>query len=53
METLSQDATMYEVTLEDLLFRRIIRFVDYHEVWIAYFKIKLRDMHDFFLGCNV
>jgi hypothetical protein len=40
MDTMSQDATTYEVTLEDLLFRRVIRIVSYHDVWIAYFKDK-------------
>jgi hypothetical protein len=42
METLSHDATMYEVTLEGLLCRIVIRIVAYHDVWIAYFKEKAK-----------
>jgi hypothetical protein len=40
MKILSQNSTTHEVTLEYLLFRRIISISDYHEVWEAYIRDK-------------
>jgi hypothetical protein len=40
MKLLSQSSTVHEVTLESMLFTRVILISTYHEVWEAYIRDK-------------
>jgi hypothetical protein len=40
MKTFSQDSTIYKITLESMLFTRVILISTYHEVWEAYIRDK-------------
>jgi hypothetical protein len=40
MKTLSQNSTAHEVSLESLLYRKIISISGYHEAWDAYIRDK-------------
>jgi hypothetical protein len=38
MKAFSQDSTIYKITLESMLFTRVILISTYHEVWEAYIR---------------
>jgi hypothetical protein len=44
MKLLSQDSTVYEITLESMLFTRVILISTYHEVWATYVQDKVEGM---------